>query len=230
MLYGQIAILELKNYRYFKRFISLFKCDYDKISCALLTLGDYFQFSKGRYQLGSKNVKSWQNLFHKSSAKNFDATQDCLSRFLTLTENFSDKFLDKIIAEYLAKCERNKNFEWSYYYIKYPVFRPNRYGKYDWENFEDEPYKFIALWTDKKWSENAYNPFLKNLEEKFNLCQYDAYDERLVVDESFYIKSENSAYVIYELETNREIARLDVNQRHGVDTEDRIEKFLHWVR
>ena len=71
---------------------------------------------------------------------------------------------------------------------------------------------------------------MKNLEEKFNLCQYDAYDERLVVDESFYIKSENSAYVIYELETNREIARLDVNQRHGVDTEDRIEKFLQWVR
>lgn len=233
LLYGQIAILGLKNQHYFKRFISLFNCDYDKINCALIRLGDYFQSDKAgvRFQFGVQRPQSWQNLFHKSSIqKGFEETQESLLKLLGLTENFNDKYLDKIILDYLADCEQRKFFEWNYYYIKYPIFRPNRYGKYDWKNFNDEPYKFIALQTDKKWSENAYNPFLKALENTFDSCRYDAYEERLIVDEKFYIWFENSAYVIYDLETDREIARLDINQRNGVDTENRLEKFLNWYK
>ena len=238
LLYGQIEILGLENYRYFKRFISLFGCDYDKINCALLTMGDYFQREesynlklKERYRLGSKIPLSWQNLFHRSRQNiGFEDTQENLLKLLERTENFNDKYLDKIINEYLAKCEREKIFEWNYYYIKYSIFRPNRYGKYDWNNFDDEPYKFTALWTDKKWSENAYQPFLKILEREFDYCRYDALEERLVIAEKFYIKCENSAYVKYDFETDEELARLDINQCHGVDTEDRIEKFLQWVR
>ena len=230
LLYGQIAILGLENHNYFRRFISLFNCDYDKIDCALITLGDYFQYtiqnSRKRYQFGNKKHKSWQSLFHKSSVnKNFEGTKDCLLRLLELTKN---KSLDKIISDFLSDCERRKSFEWNYYYIKYPVFRPDRYGKYDWENFDAAPYKFIALWAEKQWSENACQPFLKALEPIFNSCEYDAREERLIVGESYYIVCENSAYVIFDIATDEKSARLDIRQINGVDVENRIEKFRHW--
>lgn len=126
LLYGQIAILGLENQQYFKRFISLFKCDYDKINCALVAIGDYFQNDKkmvSRFQFGVKRPQSWQNLFHKSLSRvGFERTQENLLKLLKRTNNLKDDFLDKIISDYIADCERRKSFEWSYYYVKYPAF------------------------------------------------------------------------------------------------------------
>ena len=234
LLYGQIGILGIKNLQYFKNFISLFNCDYSLINYALLTFGDYFQNSKTRYQLGSENPQSWQNLFHRNKNNDgFENTQYFLSEFLAGKKFFTNEILGEIISEYLSDCESKKSFEWSYYYIKYPeIFNPNRYGKYDWENFNSKPYEFIARWTNEKWSENAYQPFLKILEREFDYCRYvadkDADKNCLVVDEKFYIKCENSAYVKYDLETGEELARLDINQRNGIDKEDRIKAFSNW--
>lgn len=232
LLYGQIAILGIENLKYFKNFISLFNCDYEKIDCALLTFGDYFQNSKTRYQLGTRRAQSWQNLFHRSEKNsNFEEnTQKNLLKLLQCTENFSDEYLDKIINAYVEKCEREKNFEWSYYYIKYrKIFNPNRYGKYDWGNFYTAPYKFVALWAERR-SSKAYQPFLKALEQIFKdrHCSYYLSEETLTIDESFDITCENSAYVIRESEKMTEVARLDINQREGVDAEDRIKKFFTW--
>ena len=227
LLYGQIAILGLENQQYFKRFISLFKCDYDKINCALVAMGDYFQIFKGRYLFGADKPQSWKDLFHKSSSRSgFGETQKNLLKLLKRTNNFNDDFLDKIISEYIAYCERNNFFEWSYYYVKYPVFRPNRYGKYDWQNFDEEPYQFIAWLTDKRWSDNAYQPFLKELEGAFDSCQYDAYNERLIVGEKFYIKSKNAAFVIYNINTDKVVKMLEIQQNNGVDSEDRLKKAI----
>lgn len=231
LLYGQIAILGIENHLYFERFISLFNCDYYKVSCALLTFGDYFQNSNTRYQLGTNRAQSWQNLFHLSEKNdNFEEnTQETLLKLLRIKETFSDESLNLIINEYLTKCESEKVFEWSYYYIKYPVFRPNRYGKYDWKNFESEPYNFVVLWAERR-SSNAYQPFLKAIENIFhnNKCNYYLVEESIIIDLSFYITCENSAYVIRDLETFKEVGRLNINQNNGVDTENRIEKFLNW--
>ena len=233
LLYGQIAILGLENQQYFKRFISLFRCDYDKINCALITMGDYCQNDKAgvRFQFGVRRPQSWQNLFHKSLIRNgFERTQEYLLKLLKLTKNFSDAFLDKIISDYLEDCERRKSFEWSYYYIKYLIFRPNRYGKYDWK-YTDEPYNFVALWTDQKWSEKAYQPFLKAIvkDEIFFADHYNSYNERIEFENRYCVVCENAAYVIKDFITGDVIDTLLINQdSSGIDTEDRIQKFLNW--
>ena len=231
LLYGQIGILGIKNLQYFKNFISLFNCDYSLINYVLLTMGDYFQrWGTRYYQLGSENPQSWQNLFHRNKQNSgFENTKNCLLKLLARQKFFTNEILNKIISEYLFECESIKSFEWSYYYIKYQdIFNPNRYGKYDWKNFDYEPYEFIALWTDKKWSDNAYQPFLEILKREFDYCRYDAYENILIVDEKFYITCENSAYVKYDLETDEELTRLDINQRNGIDIENRIEEFSKW--
>lgn len=229
LLYGQIVIVGLDTQKYFKRFISLFKCDYDLIDCALLVRFDYFQNKNKIYQFGAKKEISWQNLFHYSSYnENFENTQLALDTLLSEQTNFTDSYLEKIIAEHLADCERQKIFEWSYYYIKYKEFRPARYGKYFWQNFSDTPYLFFALWTEQRWSENAYQPFLRAIvDEKTFAEKYNSSLVRLEFGK-YFVACENDAYVVKKIENEETVDKLKINQRGGVDTEDRILKFKNW--
>ena len=229
LLYGQIGIVGLDYPKYFKRFISLFKCDYDKINCALLACGDYLQTeSNGRCQLGSENPKSWQNLFHKSLlTKGYDDTQAALSTLLDVTEIFSDACLEKIKNDYLKDCEENKTFYWTYYYLKYDVFRPKSFGKYDWYDFQNAPYCFSVLTTEKKKSTNSYQPFLKAVDKNDNISREDLGE--YLIFENCYVGCTNDAYVVYDIKNNLEIKRLPINQKNGVDTEDRILKFKTWA-
>ena len=231
LLYGQIGIVGLEYAEHFGRFISLFRCDYDKISCALLVMGDYMQAVKNsaRYQLGSTNPKSWQSLFHKSTlVDGFDKTKEFLDKLLGKTKNFTNDFLQQIIDDYLAECELYAAFDWKYYFIKYAEFRPSRYGKYLWEDFYNQPYCLDALWVEKKRSTNSYQPFLKAVDVGDNLSRDDL-GTRLVFGE-FYVECENAAYVVLNLETGAEEDRLTINQRDDIDTEDRIKKFKAWAK
>lgn len=229
LLGGQIGIVGLEHTENFKRFISLFECDYDKITCALLATGDYQQVENGkRYQFDSTRAQSWQNLFHRSGlVKNFDDTQETLDKLLSGAEKFSDDYLQKIIDDYLAACERKSEFEWTYYFIKYKDFRPPRYGKYWWENFGEEPYCFVTLSEQLKRSTKSYQPFLKAAgvgelsREDLGMRLY--FGERYVV-------CENDSYVVKNSATEAEEDRLKINQRGGIDTEDRIEKFKAWIK
>lgn len=228
LLYGRIGIIGLERPEYFSRFISLFDCDYDKISCALLATGDYQQVDKNgrRWQLGSTRPQSWQNLFHKSTlVKHFDDTQIALEILLDGAKTFTDDYLQRIIDEHLADCEKNSSFEWTYYFIKYAEFRPNRYGKYRWEDFDAAPYCLAVIWAPEKMSTYAYQPFLKAL----GVGELDRNDfgMRLVLGD-FYVTCENDAYVVKN-SSGAEENRLPINQRDGVDTEDRIAKFKRWA-
>lgn len=230
LLYGQISVVGLENPQNFSRFLSLFECDYDLIDCALLSLFDYFQHKKQLYQFGAKIQSSWQNLFHLSEQnKGFEDTQLALDTLLSMEENFTNERLAKIVAEHLEDCERRKYFEWSYYYIKYAEFRPSLYGKYSWADFERAPYLFEAYRSEKRWSEKAYQPFLRAVvdEEIFN-AHYNSANLRLEFDR-YFVECENAAYVVKDSATNREIVRLEINQRGGVDTEDRILKFKDFI-
>lgn len=226
LLYGQIGVVGLEQPENFSRFISLFECDYDLIDCALLSLFDYYQHKKQVYQLGAKNPRSWQELFHRSLLnEGFDSTQLALDTLLSMEENFTNERLAKIVAECLVECEKQKRFEWSYYYIKYAEFRPARYGKYFWADFEKAPYLFEAYWSEKRRSENAYQPFLRAIVDAETFAEhYNSADSRLEFDKK-YIVCENDAYVVRNIETGEEISRLTINQTGGVDTEDRIQKF-----
>lgn len=232
LLYGQIGIVGLENPLNFDRFLSLFTCDYDLIDCVLTAMGDYIQKEQNgwRYQMGSsKMAAAWQNLFHRSNNfKNFDNTREYLEKLLLYNQHFSNSYLEKIIHDYLSDCERDKNFEWSYYYVKYSEFRIGRYGKYFWNDFENAPYLFSALWGEQKQSENAYQPFLKAIDDK-NKISRESFGQRIEF-EKYFIECENNAYVVKEIETGETVDRLTINQDNGVDTEDRILKFKNWYK
>ncbi len=229
LLYGRIGIIGLERPEYFSRFISLFACDYDKISCALLACGDYYQVDNNgwRYQLGSTRPQSWQNLFHKSAlVKRFDETRKFLNELLSRAQTFTDEYLQRIIDEHLAECEKNSSFKWTYYFIKYADFRPPRYGKYRWENFSAAPYCLAAMWMEQKMSTNSYQPFLKAL--GVGELDRDDLGMRLVFDGGYYVTCENDAYVVKNSATGTIEDRLPITQRNGVDSEDRIQKFKRW--
>lgn len=227
LLQGQISIVGTEHPEYFKRFASLFSCNWDLIDCALMSIGQYGQKEKNgwRYQLGSssnRNVKSWRTLFHKSGNSGFDETKRILGELLDMAETFDDKLLSEVKFKFIALSEENSIFDLRYYYVKYDLFRPGSYGKYTWNDYTNKPYELAIMLTETKWSENTYQPFLKVVDadklSRDDLGQY-------IVLSNIYIDCENDAYVIYDNETDEEIDRLPVLQNeNGIDIEDRIIK------
>lgn len=224
LLQGQISIIGLDHPEYFPRFRSLFSCKTDLVDCALMSIGGYGQREKRwRYQLGSKkNMKTWRNLFHKSGNDGFDRTKDILLELLSRADLFTDEILSNITNTYINDCETNNNYDWRYYYIKYDLFRPGSYGKYYWDDFENQPYEFSVMSTESKVSENTYQPFLKAVYK--NKISKDHYGER-AIDGDNYVICTNSAFVVKNTITNVEVERIEITQNDkGTDTEDRIKK------
>lgn len=223
--YQEIVSLILTNCVYFlltsSRFTELFKCDKDKISCALLTFGDYSRVERGwRYSFGVDDSQSWKMIFHQSSAARFDQTKRCLVQLLNSSTTFNDNVLDNLIQQYVAQCESNSIYEWRYYFIKYSSFRPNRYGKYWIES--TSKYCMYALWTQQKVSENAFQPYLKEIDSIH--LDSEKYGQRLVIN-SQYIYCGKDRFVLKDKDDN-EIKALVINQNaDNVDTEDRIAKY-----
>ena len=78
-------------------------------------------------------------------------------------------------------------------------------------------------------SENAYQPFLRALVDAETFpAHYNSVAARLEFGKN-YVACENNSYVVRNLETGAEIARLTISQRDGVDTEDRILKFKNFM-
>ena len=225
LLQGQIAIVGLDHPEYFPRFAELFKCSRDCVDCAMMSLGNYAQQEKGsRYQLGSSSsmVQPWRTLFHKSSNKGFDSTKAILAQLLDMDTPFTDDTLKSIADAYIADCESRSLFDIRYYYIKYPLFRPGYYGKYTWDDLESKPYDLAVMITERKWSENTYQPFLKAVDDK--RISREHCGQRIIFDDR-YLKCENDSYVVRLTATNSEIWRLMISQNEvHIDTEDRIEK------
>lgn len=230
LLHGQIGIVGLDHPEFFDRFITLFdNCNRDKIDCALMASGCYIQRDRrgSRYQSGSGGGynEPWNNLFHKSGGDWYENTQETVQKLLSESQPFTDEMLDAIGQEYISKCENNSLYDWRYYYLKYSEFRPQRYGKYIWENYDEEPYCMVALWTQNKMSENAYQPFLKAV-DKMNRISRDDLGQFLVYDNT-YLACSNDSFVVKRLDNNEEVRRIVINQNEeGIDTEDRIRKYL----
>ena len=227
LLQGQISIVGLEHPEHFARFEKLFACDWDKVDCALMSIGFYGQQEKNRthYQLGTKskrNTKAWRSLFHRSNKSvGFDETKRILAELLSSTEEFNDTYLDNMAATYLDSCEQQQIYPWRYYYIKYDFFRPGSYGKYTWENYAEAPYHFSVMMTERKWSENTYQPFLRAIDES-KLSREDM-GQRLRLGNRF-IVAENGGIVLYDEETRQELVRVHVPQNEDkIDVENRVE-------
>ena len=75
--------------------------------------------------------------------------------------------------------------------------------------------------TSSKLSENAYVPYLKEADPDH--LSKDDYGKKLVYSNCS-VKCENSAFVINDRETGKEIDHINIAQNEkGIDTEDRIE-------
>lgn len=221
LLYGQISVVGLENAALFAGFESLMNCDKDKISCALLSLGEYGRVEKGsKYSYGVDWIPSWEFLFHQSSADNFAGTKAALVALLSKYKEFDNKKLDDVIDDYLQTAEHNRVFDRKYYFIKYPSFRPNRFGKYLFDR--NNPYQVYALWSEKYKSENAFQCFLKEIDPS-HLDREDL-GQRLKYDKG-YVYCEKDKFVLKDF-ADRILDTLPIHQnKNGIDAEDRIEKY-----
>ena len=230
MLKGQISIVGLENLALGDRFDSLFKCSWDKIDCALMTIGNYGQQerNKWRYQYASKGMQlAWNELFHKSANAGFENTKDILVQLLLTNATFSNNVLDDIITAYIAKCEAANEYPWNYYYVKYPVFRPGSYGKLSNTNVAEKPYLYSVMQTKSQWSQNTYIPYLKEADDAH--LSRDSMGQQLVYPSCF-ITCENAAYLVHKSEEDGGLETLVIAQNEaGVDTEDRIIKLKTYI-
>lgn len=233
LLFGQIGVIGLENIDLASKFEKLFNCNWDKVDCALLATEDYRQqnMNKWRYQMGSsKNPLSWEALFHKS--KGYDNTRNALKQLLVNSAEITDENLQNIIDSYVDHCEKDKIFDWRYYYIKYPVFRPGRYGKYYIKENKENPdlirnYELVVMWTNEAVSTLAYQPFLKEIDS--TLLSKDDWGMKLIAND-VYVICENSGYKIFNLESNELIKSFDVPQNEdGIDLVNRIEAFKNEI-
>lgn len=233
LLYGRIAVVGLDEPELFGRFAELFACDKDAVDCALTALGDYTQQDGAawRYQTGSSRIlSSWMNLFHNVSAAGFGRTREILHRLLKRRETFSDGMLRGIADRYLAACEEKRRYDWRYYYLRYgDVFRPGRYGKIYWEDKAGAPYEMLMLYAGLYLSQNAYQPFLKLLDEE--ALSRDDWGQWLVRGD-YWIECRNDGFYLYAgAEAEEPAYCLEIAQdEKGVDTEDRVKKAGRWYR
>ena len=223
MLKGQIGIVGLDNLASSSRFASLFTCSWDKIDCALMTIGNYAQQerNKWRYQFASKSLQlAWDELFHKSANAGFENTKEILAKLLATNQSFNDSKLDAIISAFTAQCENDSVYPWTYYYVKYPVFRPGSYGKMSNSDVANRPYMYSVMQTKTQWSQNTYMPYLKEADEVH--LSRDEFGQYLVY-KYVYIACENDSYGVYKIEDDSLIDTIFISQnKQGIDTEDRI--------
>ncbi|MCR5422631.1 MAG: DUF262 domain-containing protein [Bacilli bacterium] len=220
---GQMSFLNFDHPENFTRFLDLFKCDLDKINCALLVYGDYSRMeNQYRHCLGTRAsqyaVSVWRAILHKSRASGFNTLKSILDSFLQTNATINNDVLDNIINEFLTKCETNATYDWRYYFIKYPSFRPDRYGKY----WIESKYNFNALYAEKQLSEHSYQPFL------YEVCKSkldsDDYGRRCVSGNN-YLYCENSGFYLRNSSGAIVSSLVIVQDENGIDKEDRILKY-----
>lgn len=223
LLHGQVGIVGLDRLSLAERFFSLFECNLDKVDRALMSIGDYSQQERNgwRFQVGSKSIQeAWENLFHRSANKNYENTSTVLNQLLESHESFSDEILDDISEEFVKDCETQSIFPWTYYYVKYPAFRPGSFGKLCNVNKAENPYLFTVMLTKSQLSENSYDPYLMVADPKH--VSRDDLGQRLLYNDC-YIITDNDCFLVKRTGSDEELERISIKQNdEGIDIEDRI--------
>lgn len=227
LLFGQIGIIGLENIVLIDKFYNLFECNRDLIDIALLAQGDYSQIHRGwRMQLGAGGTLDvpWVKLFHKSNMEGFQKTKQVILALLNSLDTINSDSLQIFVREFIDNCESAHVYDWRYYYIKYPAFRPRKYGLY-WlmDKTGRNKYELCTIVTREKVSENSFQPFLKSLD--LGLLLKDRYGTVLEFG-TFCMEAQASSYIIKKSENEDDLlAKIDINQNDdGFDTENRIEK------
>lgn len=170
---------------------------------------------------------AWDELFHKSANAGFENTKEILAKLLATNQSFNDSTLDAIISAFTAQCENDSVYPWTYYYVKYPVFRPGSYGKMSNDDVANKPYMYSVMQTKTQWSQNTYMPYLKEADEvhlsRDEMGQYLVYED-------VYIACENNSYGVYKNDDDSLVETITISQNEeGIDTEDRIIKLKKYI-
>lgn len=231
LLNGQISIVGVDNLAYAKRFESLFKCNLDKVDCAMMALGNYSQMerNKWRFQYGSTLLQAWKSLFHKSANVGFENTHNILISLLSTNIVFTDACLQEISDVYLKECESQSVFPLRYYYIKYKAYRPGSYGKMSNSSANSEPYLFSVMQTQLQVSQNTYLPFLK-VADNSHLSRDDM-GQRLIYGDEHIICTNNS-YLRRKNEDEKSVIDTVIIPQNdeGVDIVDRIKLLKTYIK
>ena len=233
LLQGRTDLVGYEHTHLYQRFIHVFdRCSRDIIDCAMLATYDYSQrINNWCIQLGSGNQdeignKAWYALFHPTGKNpDFNKTKKSLRSLLEIDIEIDDIYLQEKIDAYLTECKTKSQYDWRYYYIAYPCFRPERYGKYTM--YDEQPYALVALHSEKRESSNAYQCMLQALIEGQAVANsVERYDIRALSYRKGLLRCENNAFVSYSLKDNKERARFIIPQnKEGIDIVDRIQYF-----
>ena len=227
-LKGQVSIVGLDNLDLADNFISLFKCDLDKISCALMSIDFYGQKeANGRYQIGTpKNDSAWNSLFHKSANTGFEDTHRILVELLKKGP-FTNDSLGQIAQDFMDRCEMENQYKWCYYYVKYPEFRSGGQGKLSNEKQEENPFLYLVLEGSRMFPHSTFLPYLKIVDSD-HLDRND-YGQRLIYKDC-YLVCKNDAFVLYDKDNEPFVVDGFYDHAKKMDYKNRVEllrKFLH---
>ena len=222
LLSGRVDVVGLEHPEHFMRFADFFpaSCDPRRLSIvgkALLANGDYFQELGSRYLMGCRREQSWKELFHSGREK-IKKTATVLSSLFSSDCPATDKALQLVIDDYLARCKAEARYDWRYYFLKYQdVFMPDRYGSYKWYGGD---YEVFVLWSESFYSSSAWQPFLRALQPSVEDWNHDRSNPAIRIS-GMDVLPKNFGYVIRRENTpDEEISTTSVS---GIDTVDRIE-------
>lgn len=242
LLQGSISIIGLEDIEMFSlratNFINLFngEINYNKISNALLSLGDYSQLLSWRYLFGNKNDSTWRDLFTPSGQrKGFEKTQEILFELLDSIHGNYEHYLDELVTTYLG--DTNVEKDWRYYFVKYPLMRKGESGFYYWYNGRNgelsHQYEVIMMNTSKSLNGRHWNPFhyaLKNDPEFSEYLSLEEYNSPLVVIKTNQkIICKNDGWIIKSADDNV-LAEIKIDQENNTDLEDRIDLIKKHLR
>lgn len=256
LLQGCLSIFNLDtNLNSFgSQFMKVFKSgfNYDDVSCALLTFGDYSQrYRNTNKRFGTSSPYLWNELFTPSAQRgNYDNTKAILKEMLDYLIKNPTINVKTIVEQYLAsfKNEPSKPKNWIYYFIKYRQFRTFEDGYYNWPNYENEQYVCIKLRRSQR-NGFHWSPFLQVIYEETKQASFlDDYGGPLSVykdnailrvhnrNSGFFVESIDNEESRNYLERVRAKGLLDENNVYiirqnesDLDLEDRIIKGVEFV-
>lgn len=230
LLEGRVDIVGYENTHLYQRFITLFTtCSRDAIDCAMLSITDYSQrlnywcIQLGSADNGEMGNKAWHALFHPSGKSlGYSNTKRALRTLLDTDSRLDDTYLTAISEKFVDDCRDKNRFDWRYYYIVYPCFRPGRFGKYTM--FDNQPYSIVALHAEKRESTNAHQCMLQALIENQAVANSaEWYDTRNLTYRKGLLTAKENAFTSYSLKDHEERATFPIPQNEEmIDTVDRI--------
>ena len=229
LIYGYVSGLGYDHLDLVETFLSLFSGspEFVKIHRAMLAIGDYRQDDSSRYYMENHNRSTWSQLLHKSRNRN-KFEENTMSVLRKLLQRIKDgENLDTIIDKYLSEREDLQEFDWRYYFVKYPDMLRGADGELTWDESNDY---IITTLNKHQFNGQHWNSFLnviyQNLSDKLldkdgkKIIGLGNYGENLnILKPISSLAATGTGFIYFHQDTNEV---WDVPQENSNDKDDRI--------